>query len=487
LKVSLLELSPRSRNLYTLDEPVPTGCVPVAVPELDNVPLGKGNGTDEMEDALDNGLKIPELVTDVGDPLPLVDPVPDKAAEVGASLIGLVPVPVGPGKADVELVKGNGTFEAPGLLVDGRPLKGPVPRGALLLEKALVGKSVLGDDAPPVAEGPVAPGSVMVEFEKGYGPDGLPGVIELRGTAEAPVPGAVEPPVGPASEVVAPLITDGPVPRGAVLAPDPDTRVVLFGNVYGTLGAPVCVEMGIGTELDTGDVEPEETAPGDSVPVPVDGTVLFVSGKGTDGKPGVEVGSAEPIGPPVPADPGNIEEPVPKPAPVELGIMSDELDIGTGTERDDSWEVTDPVVLDPVGPVRGADKFVTGKGAEDDPDGMMLPDTGGVKPMLGALVGLEPVLGRVVPSYELNDVVTEALVPEGGGNVPDSGKLKLEFAVRNGGELEPEGKVLLLEGPVAVLLAEIGKGADIPDKLDEEFGRPEPPDAEENVAAGVGV
>lgn len=47
--------------------------------------------------------------------------------------------------------------------------------------------------------------------------------------------------------------------------------------------------------------------------------------------------------------------------------------------------------------------------------------------------------------------------------------------------------MLLLEGPVAVLLAEIGKGADIPDKLDEEFGRPEPPDAEEDVAAGVGV
>lgn len=59
-----------------------------------------------------------------------------------------------------------------------------------------------------------------------------------------------------------------------------------------------------GIELATGDVEPEETAPGDKVPVPVDGTVLFVSGKGTDGKPGVEVGSAEPIGPPVPADPG---------------------------------------------------------------------------------------------------------------------------------------------------------------------------------------
>lgn len=174
----------------------------------------------------------------------------DKTAEVGASLIGLVPVPVGPVKADVELVKGNGTFEAPELLVDGRPLKGPVPKGALLLEKALVGKSVLGDEAPPVAEGPVAPGSVMVEFGKGYGPDELPGVIELRGTAEAPVPGAVEPPVGPASEVVAPLITDGPVPRGAVLAPDPDTRVVLFGKIYGTLSAPVCVERGIvGTPL----------------------------------------------------------------------------------------------------------------------------------------------------------------------------------------------------------------------------------------------
>lgn len=55
----------------TLDEPVPTGCVPVAVPELDNVPLGKGNGTDEMEYTLDNGLEIPELVTDAGDPLPV--------------------------------------------------------------------------------------------------------------------------------------------------------------------------------------------------------------------------------------------------------------------------------------------------------------------------------------------------------------------------------------------------------------------------------
>ncbi|KHE89172.1 hypothetical protein GE21DRAFT_453 [Neurospora crassa] len=400
-----------------------------------------------MGDALDNGVEIPELVADVGDPLPVTG-------------YGVVMFERGNGAED-ERPPGNGTFEAPGLLVDGRPLKGPVPRGALLLEKALV-----------------APGSVMVEFGKGYGPDELPGVIELRGTAEAPVPGAVEPLVGPAAEVVAPLITDGPVPRGAVLAPDPDTRVVLFGK---------------GTELDTGDVEPEETAPGDRVLVPVDGTVLFVSGKGTDGKPGVEVGSAEPIGPPVPADPGNIEEPEPKPAPVELGIISDELDIGIGTERDDSWEVTDPVVLDPVGPVRGADKFVTGKGAEDDPDGKMLPDTGGVKPVLGALVRLEPVLGSVVPSvdtpvgrleefevgeYELNDVVTEAPVPEGGGNVPDSGELELEFAVRNGGELEPDGKVLL---------AEIGKGADIPDKLDEEFGRPEPPDAEEDIAAGVGV
>lgn len=57
----------------TLDEPVPTGCVPVAVPELDNVPLGKGNGTDEREDALDNGLEIPELVTGVGDPLPVTE------------------------------------------------------------------------------------------------------------------------------------------------------------------------------------------------------------------------------------------------------------------------------------------------------------------------------------------------------------------------------------------------------------------------------
>lgn len=154
----------------------------------------------------------------------------DKVAEVDASLIGLVPVPVGPGKPDVEFVKGNGAFEAAGLLVDGRPLEAPVPRGALLLGRGLAGKSVLVNDVPPVAEGPVAPGSVVVEFGKGYGPDELLGAKELRGKPEVPVPGAVEPPVGPASEVGALLITDGPVTKGAVLAPVPGTEFVLFGK-----------------------------------------------------------------------------------------------------------------------------------------------------------------------------------------------------------------------------------------------------------------
>lgn len=154
----------------------------------------------------------------------------DKAPEVDASLIGLVPVPVGPGKPDVEFVKGNGAFEASELLVEGGPLEAPVPRGALLLGRGLIGKSVLVNGIPPVAEGPVALGSVVVEFGKGYGPDELLGANELRGKAEVPVPGAVEPPVGPASEVGALLITDGPVPRGAVLAPDPGTGVVLFGK-----------------------------------------------------------------------------------------------------------------------------------------------------------------------------------------------------------------------------------------------------------------
>lgn len=154
----------------------------------------------------------------------------DKVAEVDASLIGLVPVPVGPGKPDVEFVKGNGAFEAAGLLVDGRPLEAPVPRGALLLGRGLAGNSVLVNDVPPVAEGPVAPGSVVVEFGKGYGPDELLGAKELRGKPEVPVPGAVEPPVGPASEVGALLITDGPVTKGAVLAPVPGTEFVLFGK-----------------------------------------------------------------------------------------------------------------------------------------------------------------------------------------------------------------------------------------------------------------
>ena len=58
------------------------------------------------------------------------------------------------------------------------------------------------------------------------------------------------------------------------------------------------------TELDITGAEPEETAPDGNVPVTVASTVLFVRGKGTDGEPGVEVGSTEPIGPPVPVDPG---------------------------------------------------------------------------------------------------------------------------------------------------------------------------------------
>lgn len=155
----------------------------------------------------------------------------DKPAEVDISLLGLVPVPagpvpVGPGTPDVEFVKGNGAFEASGLLVDGRPLEAPVPAGALLL----MGDSVDVNGVPPVAEGPVAPGSVVVEFGKGYGPDELLGARELEGKPEVPVPGAVEPPVGPASEVGALLIMDGPVPEGAVLAPVPGTGAVLFGK-----------------------------------------------------------------------------------------------------------------------------------------------------------------------------------------------------------------------------------------------------------------
>lgn len=96
-------------------------------------------------------------------------------------------------------------------------------------------------------------------------------------------------------------------------------------------------------------------------------------------------------------DAGKVEEPVPKPTPVELGIIPDELDTGYGAVKDDSRGVVDPVALGPVGPVRGADEFVTGKGAEEDPDGKMLPDKGGVKPVVDALVGLEPVPGNVLP------------------------------------------------------------------------------------------
>lgn len=96
-------------------------------------------------------------------------------------------------------------------------------------------------------------------------------------------------------------------------------------------------------------------------------------------------------------DAGKVEVPVPKPDSVEVGIIPDELDTGNGAVSDDSWGMVDPVALGPVGPVRGADEFVTGKGAEDDPDGMMLPDTGGIEPVVGAFVGLEPVPGNVVP------------------------------------------------------------------------------------------
>lgn len=54
----------------TLDEPVPSGCVPVEVPGTGNVPLDRGNGAVGLEDALDNGLETPVPVTDVGDPVP---------------------------------------------------------------------------------------------------------------------------------------------------------------------------------------------------------------------------------------------------------------------------------------------------------------------------------------------------------------------------------------------------------------------------------
>ena len=77
------------------------------------------------------------------------------------------------------------------------------------------------------------------------------------------------------------------------------------------------------------------------------------------------------------------------------------MDAGKGAVRGDSWEVTGPVVLDPVGPVRGADEFVTGKGAEEDPDGRMLPDTGGMEPVIGAVVGLEPVPDNVLPLVDI--------------------------------------------------------------------------------------
>lgn len=67
-----------------------------------------------------------------------------------------------------------------------------------------------------------------------------------------------------------------------------------------------------GAELEVSGAEPEGTGPDGEVPVPVAGIVLLVSGKGTDGEPGVEVGNTEPIGPPVPVDPGITGvEPVP--------------------------------------------------------------------------------------------------------------------------------------------------------------------------------
>lgn len=85
----------------TLDEPVPTGCVPVAVPGTGNVPLGKGNGADERENALDNGLEIPVPVTDVGDPVPVIgygdvafgrgNGAEDERPPVGIGLVDPVP------------------------------------------------------------------------------------------------------------------------------------------------------------------------------------------------------------------------------------------------------------------------------------------------------------------------------------------------------------------------------------------------------------
>lgn len=64
------------------------------------------------------------------------------------------------------------------------------------------------------------------------------------------------------------------------------------------------VTLSEGTELDMSGAEPEETGPDGEVPVPVAGTVLFVSGKGTDAEAEVDVGNTELIGPPVPVDPG---------------------------------------------------------------------------------------------------------------------------------------------------------------------------------------
>ena len=55
-----------------LNEPVPAGCVPVAVPGMGNVPLERGKGADGREDVLDNGLEIPVPVTDGSDSVPVV-------------------------------------------------------------------------------------------------------------------------------------------------------------------------------------------------------------------------------------------------------------------------------------------------------------------------------------------------------------------------------------------------------------------------------
>lgn len=80
----------------TSDEPVPTGCVPVAVPGRGNVPLDRGNGA---EDAVGNGFGPPVPVPGYG----VVafgrgNGAEDERSEVGRGPIdpvpGLVPVPL---------------------------------------------------------------------------------------------------------------------------------------------------------------------------------------------------------------------------------------------------------------------------------------------------------------------------------------------------------------------------------------------------------